>query len=176
MTLFKREPSPRCIDPGDWPERSARRRVLIENPDRSDLWAHAEILREAGYDVATCTGPTIGRESVSMFQRGSLPIEDAEPVRAEHRSLCPLVAGERCRLADGADVVISTTALVDARGILAAHSSTGQAALVVEGTKRILARNSDVIGAATVIEQPVTQERLVAAVEEALGAPSEAQQ
>jgi len=170
------ERAPRCIDPGDWPERGLRPRVLIENPDSAELWAHSEILREAGYDVATCTGPTDGRESTSMFQRGSLPIEDALPVRVPRRTLCPLVAGERCPLVDGADVVISTTGLADARGILAALSSEGHAALVVEGTSRTLARDSDVIGDATVIEQPVTQKRLLAAVEEALGSASEPQQ
>ena len=173
MTLFRHERAPHCIDPGDWPERSPRPRVLIENPDAAEVWAHAEILREAGYDVATCTGPVAGRESVSMFQRGSLPIEDALPARAPDRTVCPLVAGERCPLVEGADVVITTTALTDARGILAAHSYEGRAALVVEGTSGALTRHSDVIGDATVIQQPVTQEQLLAAVKGALGSTSE---
>ena len=168
MKRSKQGRSPRCVDPGDWPGRSSRRRVLVENPDLADLWAHAEILREAGYDVATCTGPATGQSSVPMFQRGSLAVEDAEPMRVEGRTLCPLVAEERCPLVEEADVVITTTALADGRGILAAHSSKGQAALVVEGTSSTLGRDSDVIGDATVIEQPVTQERLLAAVAEAI--------
>ena len=89
-------------------------------------------------------------------------------MRVEGRTLCPLVAEERCPLVEEADVVITTTALADGRGILAAHSSKGQAALVVEGTSSTLGRDSDVIGDATVIEQPVTQERLLAAVAEAI--------
>jgi hypothetical protein len=42
----------------EWPAQTGKTRVLIENPDRADLWAHADVLRKAGYDVAMCSGPT----------------------------------------------------------------------------------------------------------------------
>ena len=45
------------IHPQTWPESSPKPRVLVENPDGAELWAHAEILRDAGYEVATCAGP-----------------------------------------------------------------------------------------------------------------------
>ena len=76
---------PHVIEAGEWHERRGRDRVLVENPDAAELWAYAETLRDAGYDVATCTG---------------------EHPDGEDR--CPLIETGRCGLVAGADVVVST--------------------------------------------------------------------
>jgi hypothetical protein len=149
MTLFARKPP--CIEPGVWRVRGARTRVLVEIPDGAELAAHAAVLRDAGYDVAACAGPsTEGRETGS------------------ERTVCPLVAGQRCRLVDGADVVVSSMSLVDARDILGVHASSGRA-LVVEGAPHALERDRDTLGGATLVAEPVTSGRLLAAVERACG-------
>lgn len=71
-SLFGRKKPPLAIHPGQWPEQTGKPRVLIENPDGADLWAHAEVLRKAGYDVATCVGPTAETKQVPWFRRESL--------------------------------------------------------------------------------------------------------
>ena len=91
--MLGRKSSPSLLHLEEWPARSGKARVLIENPDRADLWAHAELLRKAGYDVAMCGGPA----------------DEA----GQERTVCPLVAQGHCPLVDGADVVVSTTALTD---------------------------------------------------------------
>ena len=87
-SLFGRKRSPRLIHPEEWPEQSGKARVLIENPDRADLWAHAELLREAGYDVTTCVGLTAETEHVPWFRRWA----DPQPMERQERTLCPLIA------------------------------------------------------------------------------------
>ena len=91
-SLFGRKKLPRSIHPGEWPEQTGKPRVLIENPDGADLWAHAEVLREAGYDVATCAGPTAETKRVPWFRRGHLYWADPQPMDRQERTLCPLVA------------------------------------------------------------------------------------
>ena len=147
--LLGRRSSPRVIHPAEWPEQSGNPRVLIENPDGAELWAHADVLREAGYDVAMCGGP-------------AAKTEDHE------RTLCPLVTEGRCPLVEGADVVLSTTRLTDGRQILGTLSARSSPALVVEGTSSDLHRESDVIGDSLEITLPVLPQELVEAVERAL--------
>ena len=148
MSLFSRREPP-CIEPGVWRVRGAHARVLVEVPDGAELAAHAAALRDAGYDVAVCTGPSI---------------EESE--MGSERRTCPLVAGERCRLVDGADVVVSSVSLVDARDILGVHASSGRT-LVVEGASHALERDRELLGDARLVPEPVTAERLLAAVEQA---------
>ena len=166
-SLFGRKKLPRSIHPGEWPEQTGKPRVLIENPDGADLWAHAEVLREAGYDVATCAGPTAETKRVPWFRRGHLYWADPQPMERQERTLCPLVAGGHCPLAEGADVVVSTTQLTDSREILATLSARSTPALVVEGTSSGLERDSDVIGDSVEITLPVLPRQLVEAVERA---------
>jgi hypothetical protein len=131
------------IHPQTWPEPSRKPRVLVENPDGAELWAHADILREAGYEVATCAGPA---EPASWHQRPTT---------------CPLVGEGRCPLAEGADVVVTTTDLRDGAEIVAALGTSVPAALVVEtrpGEQPKTARER------VLIEGPVTEERLLEAV------------
>jgi hypothetical protein len=164
MTLFGRERTPRCIEPGMWPERRGRARVLIESPDAAVLWAHEEILREAGYDVAGCTGPTAGAADAG-FQHRSFVLEGAEPATPTVRRLCPLVEGQRCALVEGADVIVSSAGLVDGERIIASHVAVGRAGVVVEATGGRGARDRE--GVETVGE-PVTERRLLEAVARAL--------
>jgi hypothetical protein len=156
---------PQLLHPGEWQESTGRPRVLIENPDGADLWAHAEILREAGYDVALCHGPSKPTERESRRRRLRYD-NPGEPQHDEKRTLCPLVVEGRCSLVEGADLVVSTTALTDSREILGALSSGGSAALVVEGPAGTLERDGG--GAAASIPFPVTEGRLLTAVETAL--------
>src|SRR5947209_7793734 len=82
-----------CVEPHEWPERRGGTRVLVENPHEDYRYEHAQVLRAAGYEVATCSGPTDSHG-------------------------CPLVENGRCSLVDGADVVVSTTQLPDRLQIL----------------------------------------------------------
>jgi len=163
----------RVLHPGEWAATPpGKPRVLIENGDRADLWAHAGILRDAGYEVAVCQGPSIPTERASWFdrRRGS-GASDPQPF---DRMVCPLVVAGRCSLVDGADVVVSTTDLTEGREVLSALSVQPLLGLVVEGTTSALERDADVIGSATPIALPVTEQRLLAAVESALASRAEA--
>ena len=163
--MFRRKSSEELIHPEEWPAPTGKPRVLIENPDRADLWAHAEVLREAGYDVAVCAGPTPAPEPVTWFQR--MFRADPEPVEPQQRTLCPLVAHGHCPLVEGADVVVSTTALTDSKEIHATLSARSTPKLVVEGTTAEL----DHAGDAVEIPLPVLPAQLVDAVERARATP-----
>jgi hypothetical protein len=167
-SLFERKSPPRPIHPEEWPEQGGKPRVLIENPDRADLWAHADVLRKAGYDVAMCGGPTAGAERAPWFRRLLRP--DPQPQEHPERTVCPLVTEGHCPLVDGADVVVSTTRLADGREILAALSARTSPVLVVEGTSFDLERDSDVTGGSVEIPLPVLPQQLVEAVERARSA------
>ncbi len=82
-----------------WPADSAGRRVLVERRNWFDDQQVAA-LRSAGQDVRQCTGPLhrVGRA-------------------------CPLVASGQCRLAEGADVIVSLLPAgePDCAAVLAAH-------------------------------------------------------
>jgi hypothetical protein len=130
----------------EWPERTGRPRVLVENPDRADLEAHATILRSAGYDVALCCGP---RESGGTLHQ------------------CPVLEGARCSLVDGADVVVSTSSLARSDEILA-ELDRSQVRVVVEASAPDSDRLGRVAPAATLLPQPVTAELLERAVSDAL--------
>jgi hypothetical protein len=164
-TLFGRTSPPRSIHPDEWPEQTGKPRVLIENPDRADLWAHADHLRKAGYDVAMCGGPTKETERVSWFRR--LTLGDPQPMERQERTVCPLVVEGHCPLVEGADVVISTTQLTDSREILATLNARSSPALVVEGTTSDLERESEAIGHSVQMALPVLPRQLVEAVERA---------
>lgn len=169
-SLWSRRRTPRPLHPEEWPERSGRPRVLVENPDGADLWAHADVLRDAGYDVATCAGPTGETERLSRFRRRYLNWADPQPLERRERTVCPLVAEGRCPLVEGADVVISTTRLTDSREILARLSARTSPPLVVEGTSSDFERDRDVTGDAIEITLPVLPSQLVDAVERARAA------
>jgi hypothetical protein len=166
-SLFGRKRSPHSIHPEEWPDQSGKPRVLIENPDGADLWAHAEILRKAGYHVATCLGPDAEPEHVAWFRRLWLYWENSQPTKRQERMLCPLVTKGHCPLVEGADVVVSTTRLTDSREILATLSARRSPALVVEGTSSDFERNRDVTGDSVELKLPFLPEELLEAVDSA---------
>ena len=161
--MFRRKSnSPQLIHPEEWPAQTGKPRVLIENPDRADLWAHADVLREAGYDVAMCGGPTAAAEPVTWFRR----LFGADPEHQE-RTVCPLVAHGHCPLVEGADVVVSTTTLTDGDEIHAKLRAKSAPPLVVEGTTAELGHESGAVE----IPLPVFPAQLVDAVERARTKP-----
>jgi hypothetical protein len=152
---------------------SGRARVLIEDPDSVDLYAHADVLRRAGYDVALCTGPREPgcRERFHVhlpaLDNPSYFYEDTVSPAADDRELCPLLELGACNLVSAADVVVSTTTLPQGEEIREAIGQLAGPALVVEGPAS--ERAADQPPPRTVLlEPPVTEERLLAAVEEAL--------
>jgi hypothetical protein len=149
-SLWRHGQKEACIEPDEWPSRAGRARVLIEHPDPAALWAEAEAMRDAGYDVAVCTGPT------KTFERSRL------------KQACPLLVNGHCSLVEQADVVVTTTDLGESRSVLAALSERRTPPLVIESSKSVLDRGGYEIGDATIIEVPVTEETLLAAVSEVL--------
>ena len=132
------------IETGDWPEREGRRRVLVENPDGAQLWAYAEMLREAGYDVATCAGE-----------------------HPDGGNRCPLIETGRCGLVEGADVVFSTCSIPRGDKLLAVLGTQGSTPIVFEATQPDFERYSHLAQSATLIATPVTEQTLLAAIAQA---------
>ena len=97
------------IETGDWSAREGRARILVENPDASQLWAYAETLRDGGYDVATCTGE-----------------------HPDGHDRCPLLEAGRCELVEGADVVVSTCSIQRGDTLLAVLTAEGSTPVVFE--------------------------------------------
>jgi hypothetical protein len=133
----------RLIDPGEWAgEETGRPRVLVEHPDHAVLQSAADTLRDEGYDVATCSGPTQGAR-------------------------CPHVEFGYCPLADEADVVVSSTRLGDAQELLAAYAHDRRASLVVEIDPDDADEAAKLVSRAILLTAPITPERLLGAVAEA---------
>lgn len=132
------------IETGDWPEREGRKRVLVENPDASQLWAYAEILREAGYDVATCAGE-----------------------HPDGKDRCPLIETGRCGLVEGADVVVSTCSIQRGDKLLAVLGTQGSTPVVFEAPKPDFERYAHLAENATLIATPVTEKTLLDAIAQA---------
>lgn len=85
MGSFRRR-SRRDVVPAWTGGRGARPRVLLEHPDPAALRVLGDGLEDEGFDVLTCSGP---RPEVGPRKR------------------CPLLRGEACPGADGADVVVT---------------------------------------------------------------------
>jgi GNAT superfamily N-acetyltransferase len=83
-----------------WSATSARTRVLVEAPGLAERSITTR-LRDAGYDVRQCGGPTAGR-----------------------RDRCPVLAQGRCRLAQDADAIICLLPQDDddSRAIVSSHA------------------------------------------------------
>ncbi len=133
------------IEPGEWPADDGRTRVVVENPDRAELWAYAQALREAGYAVATCTGPS--------------------DVAGDERR-CPLLEGVRCSLVEGADVVFTTCSLPRADELVARLDEQAPR-VVVEASLPDIERYRSIAASATIVPAPVTEGKLL----DALGEP-----
>jgi hypothetical protein len=129
------------IETGDWSARDGRKRALIENPDAGQLWAYAETLRDAGYNVATCTG---------------------EHPNGQDR--CPLLELGRCELVEGADVVVSTCSVPRGDKLLAVLSAQGSTPVVFEAPEPDLERYDGAPENVTFLPMPVTGQTLLDAV------------
>jgi hypothetical protein len=157
---------PTHVEHSGWSEETTDGpRVLVENPDAAQRWAHADVLREAGYTVATCPGPLSANASDTHHR---LYWEDDGTVLRETRrcTVCPLVEHGHCELVEQADVVVTTTQLPQSDAILA-RLHARSSAVVLEA---VPGAQADGWLPATVIEEPVTPESLLAAVGEALNA------
>ena len=139
-----RKRDPHLIEAGDWEERRGRPRALVENPDTAQLWAYAETLREAGYDVATCTG-----EHPDGLDR------------------CPLIETGHCGLVEGADVVVSTCSIQRGDRLLAVLDLIGETPVVFEAPKPDFERYAHLAEHAKLVPTPVTEQALLDAVAEA---------
>lgn len=135
---------PHIIETGEWPEREGRKRALVENPDAAQLWAYAEVLRGAGYEVATCTGEHPDGESV-----------------------CPLIETGKCGLVDGADVVVSTCSIQRGDKLLAVLGTKGSTPVVFEVPPPDFERYGHLAENATLVPTPVTEKSLLDAVAKA---------
>jgi hypothetical protein len=129
-----------CIDPGHWPARKGSRiRVLVEHPDRAQLEGARQILGEAGYDVAVCAGSDSG-----------------------HR--CPLVEFGFCGLADGADVVVTSSQLHCSDALLEEYAERTAPQIVVEVDADVHAQIAELLPEAVIVSAPITAEKLRQAV------------
>ena len=136
-----RKREPHVIEAGEWEARSGRPRALVENPDAAQLWAYAETLREAGYDVLTCAGE-----------------------HPEGSDRCPLIETGRCALVEGADVVVSTCSVGRGDRLLAVLGLTGSTPVVFEAPKPDFDRYAHLAENATLVPMPVTRRALLDAV------------
>jgi hypothetical protein len=139
-----RRREPHVIEAGEWEARRGRPRVLVENPDGAQLWAYAETLREAGYDVATCAGE--------------------HPDGADR---CPLIETGRCGLVEGADVVVSTCSIPRGDRLLAVLGLLGSTPVVFEAPPPDFERYAHLADNAKLVPTPVTAQALLDAVAQA---------
>jgi hypothetical protein len=163
MNPFKNT-EPMEIEPSGWSEETTGgSRVLVENPDAAQLWAHADVLREAGYTVATCPGPLTANAGDGHHR---LYWEDDGTVLRETRrcTVCPLVEHGHCELVEKADVVVTTTQLPESDAILARLRARSSAVVL----ETVPGAHEDEWLPVTIIDEPVTPESLLAAVGKAL--------
>lgn len=131
---------PPKLSPQPWPWPGPR--VLVEHADADRADALVELLRDGGYGVAVCPGPT----------------------RADG---CPLAGEDGCAAAEGADVVVSCLGLdtAEAREALAAlRTRLPTTPLLVEADAADAAEWPELLEGAAVVAGPASPERLLAGV------------
>ena len=134
----------RRLSPQPWPWIGARR-VLVEHPDESRGMALVSALREAGYAVALCPGPTESER-------------------------CPLLDCEGCAVTEGADAVVSCLDFdeAEAREVLRALRLQRPSTPVVVGSSAEPAESSSSLLKADAVVSDGAPRRVVAAVHEVL--------
>lgn len=141
VSLFRKRFT--CVEPGRWPERRGVARVLVEHPDHANLAGAEQALAEAGYDVAVCGGPH----------------------RAGQR--CPLVEFGRCELAEGADVIVTSSGLPNAHELIDAHERYTWGSVVVEATPAEQDELATLARDAVFVQTPLAPRALLDAVHRA---------
>jgi len=126
--------------------------VLIEHGDGAELWAQADTLRGAGYQVATCKGPT----GADGWPRGP----DEETLR------CPLIDTGQCTLASGADVVVCDCGVGQSDALVRTLAAGGKR-VVFQAPAPQFARYTDVPRSVQLLAYPVTEQALLDAVNDA---------
>lgn len=139
--MFGHKKQKHIIETGEWSERDGRKRALVENPDGGVLWAYAETLREAGYDVATCSGE-----------------------HPDGHDRCPLLEVGHCQLVEGADIIVSTCSMQEGDKLLAVLSADGSTPVVFEAPEPDLERYAGSPESVTLVPTPVTEKTLLDAV------------
>lgn len=138
----------RSWEPGSWPPRTGRPRVLLEDPDGAILAVTESFLSREGFDVATCSGPEeMGRRS------------------------CPLVSQGRCELVEEADVVYTSLrwSYPESRDVLQAlRARHPRTPVVVEMTQPQVERFRDLLQGCYLVWVPAGREATVAAIRRAL--------
>lgn len=137
-------------EPAAWPSaRSDRPRVVIENDDGGEVWADERTLSDAGYDVATCGGPS------------------------EHNGRpCPLITTGTCALVAGADVVLNAMRLGEpqSRAVIAALTARyPDTPVIVEVDSQELVRYGPTLTGCHTVPFPMTSSDLVREASAALG-------
>lgn len=142
--------SPEGAGTAEW-RQAGRPRVLVEHEDGAVQAGAERILREGGYDVATCGGPTTFR-----------------------RARCPVVTTGRCALAEEADVIVhalNPDHPLNASVLQALKDRYPETPIVVEVPGPAVERHTDLLASCSVLPFPMTRESLLDAVEAALGDP-----
>ena len=132
-----------------WGPTRGKTRVLVEARDGADGWACEQILERRGYEVAICPGPESGR----------IP--------------CPVLEGNDCPAARGADLIVSLLNLSHApsRTVVRALGAMRPAKpIVIEVSDEDRIRNTDLVARTTALDAPVLGTQLSRAVDEALAA------
>lgn len=134
---------------GSWPSArpGMQPRVLVESSDAVEQWAMEEALRDAGYEVAVCDGPTV------------------------YGSPCPLAQGGGCALAAGADAVVNGFALgvPENRDVIRALQECCPATpVIVEARRHEVDRYADLLDGCQIMPFWVNTAGLLSAVREVL--------
>jgi CheY-like chemotaxis protein len=143
----------RTWDAGAWPERTDRPRVLVEDPDGAVLDVSRRALERQGFDVQVCTGP-----------------------QGMGRRTCPLLHGEGCRLAAGADVVYTALAGSGSVGVdvvRTLHGRYPRTPVVAEVTTLEHVQHLEALEGCQVVHVPCGLAEMTAAVTAALPAPAD---
>lgn len=131
-----------------WPEPSERPRILVEHADIGMGFALVDFLESEGADVAVCGGPD-----------------------ALKRHRCPLVFGEDCDLATGADLVVhglNPDRPEHAEVLRALQAKHPDTPVIVEVPKPSAERHPGLLADCFVVPLPATRVSLREAVQRAL--------
>ncbi|MCZ7531494.1 MAG: hypothetical protein M5U31_14865 [Acidimicrobiia bacterium] len=147
---FRRQKSP--VQNHDWGSESGRPRVLLVIDDVTELDAVAEILADAGYDVATCEGPD-----------------------KSARKKCDLLASGTCALVERTDVVYYGLRMTDAdhREVVASLAQRfPDTPVILEAPAPTLERFADLVRGHHLVRFPATRDAVLEAVGSVLDAPA----